>query len=112
MPRNNCVEMTKDGRTKKVCWPVHKRQKLDQGWVIVGEEAPAPAPRTKTPEIAVEVGADAYEMEGKIDEPSESLDEMTKSELLDYAMEHGQDLKNALPKAEILEACKQIEAEG
>ena len=39
----------------------------------------------------------------------ETLEEMTKAELLDWALEHGHDLKNALPKSEIFAACKEIE---
>jgi hypothetical protein len=34
---------------------------------------------------------------------------MTKAELLDWAMDQGHDLKNALPKAQILLLCKEIE---
>jgi hypothetical protein len=34
---------------------------------------------------------------------------MTKAELLGYAAEHGHDLKNNLPKAEIFKICKEIE---
>ena len=40
----------------------------------------------------------------------ESLEEMTKAELLDWAMDHGHDLPNNDKKAEIFAACKKIEA--
>ena len=38
------------------------------------------------------------------------LDEMTKTELLDWALELGHDLPNNDRKADILKACKEIEA--
>ena len=114
MPKNNCVKMAKDGRERLVCWSIDRKQLKDQGWVILGEEKPEPktVEPAKLPEIAVEAGVDAYAMEAKVDEPSESLDEMTKAELLDWALERGHDLPNNDRKSEILEACKQIEAEG
>ena len=111
MPRNHCEWMTKDGRRKKVCWSADKRDKLAHGWVKEGDGKPFVEPEPKKlPEIAVEVGTDAYELEAKVDEPSDSLDQMTKAELLEYAMEHGVDLPNNDRKSEILEACKEIEA--
>ena len=54
----------------------------------------------------------AQQTNGSQGEPSESLDEMTKAELLNWALERGHDLPNNDRKSEILEACKQIEAEG
>lgn len=62
----------------------------------------------KLPEQPVEVGADAFE-DLMDDEQKDNLDEMTKAELLEWAYEQGHDLKNALPKAEILKQCKEIE---
>lgn len=115
MPRNHCEKMAKDGATRLFCWSVDKRQARDDGWTLVGEPAaPKPQP-AKLPEIIVEAGVDAYDnvsIQENTVEGVEPLDEMTKTELLDWAMDRGHDLKNALPKAEILEACKQIEAEG
>ena len=123
MPRNNCEWMTKDGRRKRVCWSVDKAQKKAQGWVVEGEEKPAVKPEPqKLPEIAVEAGVDAYEPDSlsynviedaeapEVDE--KDLGEMTKAELLEYALERGHDLPNNDRKSEILEACKKIEAEG
>ena len=87
------------------------RRFLEQtGWTLEGEKAPAPAAKP-LPEVAVEAGGDAFTLEAKVEFEDENLDEMTKAELLDYAMERGHDLKNALPKAEILKLCKEIEAE-
>lgn len=81
------------------------------GWTLVedGEKAEVSKPQP-LPEVAVEAGGDAFDFEAKLEEPSEALEDMTKAELLDYAMDHGHDLKNALPKAEVLKLCKEIEA--
>ncbi len=112
MPRNHCEKMTKDGATRLFCWSVDKRQARDNGWVLVGAPAaPKPEP-VKLPEIVVEAGTTAYDSTDAIQEPQTEegdLDGMTKAELLDWAMDQGHDLKNALPKSEILETCKQIE---
>jgi hypothetical protein len=80
---------------------------LADGWAEEGEKAVAAVIHKPLPEIPVEAGVDAFDVEPEedIDEP---LEAMTKNELLEYAMKHGIDLKNNLPKAEILKACKEI----
>lgn len=94
-------------------YTVDAQELLAQGYVEEGREDAAepqahePKP---VPEVVVEAGGDAFDMEAKLEIEEESLDEMTKTELLEYAMEHGVDLKNNAPKAEILKACKEIEA--
>ena len=61
------------------------------------------------PETLVEAGIDAFDIEAIKDEGSEeNLEEMTKAELLEFAMDRGVDLKNNLPKAEILKACREL----
>ena len=83
------------------------------GFVEEGEKAQVRKPIEKQPEIVVEVGAEAFDSTESLTEPQAEegdLDGMTKAELLDWAMDKGHDLKNALPKAEILAACKEIEA--
>lgn len=70
------------------------------------EAAPQPGP---LPEILVEAGQDAYDDDSIKDTAGETLEEMTKAELLEYATAHGHDLKNNLPKAEIFKICKEIE---
>jgi hypothetical protein len=68
-------------------------------------------PAERQPEIVVEAGADAFDSTDSLTEPmadEDALEEMTKAELLDWAMDHGHDLKNALPKAEIFKLCKEI----
>ena len=83
------------------------------GFVEEGEKAEVRKPIEKQPEIVVEAGTTAYDSTDALQEPQAEegdLDGMTKAELLDWAMDQGHDLKNALPKAEILAACKEIEA--
>ena len=82
------------------------------GYVEEGEKAEVKKPIERQPEIIVEAGASAYDSTEAIQEPQsdgETIEEMTKAELLDWAMDRGHDLKNALPKAEIFKLCKEIE---
>lgn len=72
-------------------------------------------PAERQPEIVVEAGAEAYDSTDSLTEPmaeEEALEDMTKAELLDWAMEKGYDLKNALPKAEIFLKCKEIQSQA
>lgn len=83
------------------------------GFVEEGEKAEVRKPIEKQPEIVVEAGASAFDSTDSLTEPvaeEGDLDNMTKAELLDWAMDKGHDLKNAAPKAEILKQCKEIEA--
>lgn len=94
---------------------IQARELLDAGWVEEGEKAEKKKPIEKQPEIVVEAGTTAYDSTDALQEPQAeegNLDSMTKAELLDWAMDQGHDLKNALPKAEILKACKEIEAKS
>ena len=79
----------------------------DTGWVLEGEKAPVSKPEP-LPEIPVEAGVDAFDVEPVEEEAEESLEEMTKAELLEWAMDRGHDLPNNDKKATILEACKEI----
>ena len=83
------------------------------GYVVEGKPAEVKKPLERQPEIVVEAGATAYDSTESIQEPmgeEEKLEDMTKSELLDWAMDRGHDLKNALPKADIFQLCKEIES--
>lgn len=80
------------------------------GWTRVGEEKPVADKPEPLPEILVEVGVDAYDNDSIKSNDVADLDEMTKAELLDWALELGHDLPNNDRKAEILKACKEIEA--
>ena len=90
-------------------YTIDARELRAAGCVEEGEKAaPAPAPKP-LPEILVEAGQDAYDDDSLKATEGETLEEMTKAELLEWAMDHGHDLKNALPKAEIFKLCKEIE---
>jgi len=102
-------------------YTIQARELIEAGYVEEGVEADSPEaaaiktpePLERQPEVVVEAGADAFDSTDSLTEPmaaENALEEMTKAELLDYAMEHGHDLKNALPKAEIFKLCKEIEA--
>lgn len=94
---------------KKAYYTVDAEKWRALGYVEEGEKAvAAPAPKP-LPEILVEAGTDAYDDDSLKATEGEALEEMTKAELLDWAMDHGHDLKNALPKAEIFKLCKEIE---
>ena len=92
-------------------YTIQARELRAEGFIEEGEKA-APAPQSKPqPEIVNEVGAEPYDSTESLTEPvAESLEEMTKAELLDWALEHGVDLPNNDRKADIFKACKEIEA--
>lgn len=93
---------------RAVYFTVQARELLAEGFVEEGEKA-QPAPTApKVPEQPVVAGGDAFE-DLMADELKEDLDSMTKAELLEWAFNQGHDLKDALPKSEILKACKEIE---
>lgn len=92
-------------------YTIDARELLAEGFTEEGEKAVAAKRQERQPEIVVEAGTDAYD-DDSLKEPmadEDALEEMTKAELLDWAMDHGHDLKNALPKAEIFALCKEIE---
>ncbi len=92
---------------------VHARELRAEGFAEEGEKAQARKPAERLPEIVNEVGAEPFDSTESLTEPmaeDDDLDGMTKAELLDWAMDQGHDLKNALPKAEILALCKEIQA--
>ena len=93
-------------------YTIQARELRAAGYVEEGEKAEVKKPIERQPEIIVEAGASAYDSLEAIQEPQsdgETIEEMTKAELLDWAMDRGHDLKNALPKAEIFQLCKEIE---
>ena len=109
------VTFVKDGRRKTVVHTVIARELLRTGWV---QEGKAPlqkkAEPKPLPEILVEVGTDAYD-DDSVKEPqasADALEEMTKAELLDWALERGHDLPNNDRKADILDACKKIKSDS
>jgi hypothetical protein len=97
-------------------YTINARELKAAGFVEEGTTPDKPIeahkPAERQPEIVVEAGADAFDSTDSVTEPmadKDALEEMTKAELLDWAMDHGHDLKNALSKAEIFKLCKEIE---
>lgn len=91
-------------------YTVTARELIADGFVEEGEKARPAAQPKPIPEILVEAGQDAFDDDSFKATDGETLEEMTKAELLEYALEYGFDLKNTLPKAEIFAKCKEIEA--
>jgi hypothetical protein len=96
-------------------WTVQARELRAKGFVEEGEKAEVREPIEKQPEIIVEAGGTAYDSTDSLQElqaEEDDLDGMTKAELLDWALNRGHDLPNNDLKAEILKACKEIEAKA
>ena len=102
----------KDGERRRAAYyTIQARELRKAGYVEEGEKAVAAKPAERQPEIVVEAGAEPFDSTESLTEPmAETLEEMTKAELLDWALEHGHDLPNNDKKAEIFAACKEIEA--
>ena len=110
----------KDGVRRAAYYTIQARELQAKGFVEEGvkPEAAKKAPEVKKPiekqpEIVVEAGTTAYDSTDALQEPQsdgETLEEMTKAELLDWALDRGHDLKNAAPKSEIFAQCKEIQA--
>ena len=97
---------------KAASFTVKARELRALGYVEEGAVAEAPKVIERQPEIVVEAGTTAYDSTDALQEPQsdgETIEEMTKAELLEWALEKGHDLKNSLPKSEIFAACKEIE---
>ncbi len=93
-------------------YTIQARELRAAGYVEESKKVEVKKPIDRQPEILVEAGASAYDSTDAVQEPQsdgETIEEMTKAELLDWAMDRGHDLKNALPKAEIFKLCKEIE---
>jgi len=102
----------KDGVRKSAYYTIQARELVAKGFV---EEGAEPAKKIEAhepkpvPETLLEVGVDAFEPEAVKAEGSEdSLEEMTKAELLAFAMERGVDLPNNDRKADILAECRKL----
>jgi len=102
----------KGDKRRAAYYTIQARELREAGFVEEGARAEARKPIERQPEIIVEAGTTAYDSTDALQEPQAEngdLDGMTKAELLDWALDLGHDLKNALPKAEILSLCKEIE---
>lgn len=96
-------------------WTVQARELRAQGFIEEGKKAQVRKPIERQPEIIVEAGTTAYDSTDALQESQaeeNDLDGMTKAELLDWALDRGHDLPNNDLKAEILKACKEIEAKA
>ena len=94
-------------------YTIQAREFRAAGFVEEGEKAVAAKPLERLPEIVNEVGAEPFDSTESLTEPmadEDDLDAMTKAELLDWALDHGEDLPNNDRKAEILAKCKEIQA--
>ena len=103
----------KEGERRAAYYTIQARELRAAGFVEEGEKAVAKQPIERQPEIVVEAGGIAYDSTDSLQEPQsdgETIEDMTKAELLDWALDRGHDLKNALPKSEIFQLCKDIEA--
>ena len=104
----------KEGEERRAAYfTVQARELRQAGWVEEGEKAVVHKPAERLPEIVVEAGAEPYDSTESLTEPiGEALEEMTKAELLDWALERGHDLPNNDRKADIFAKCKEIEAKA
>ncbi len=103
----------KDGKRKSAYYTIQARELRKAGYVEEGAKAEVKKPIERQPEIVVEAGTTAYDSTDTLQEPQsdeETLEEMTKAELIDWAEDKGLDLKSSTPKAEIFTKCKEIEA--
>ena len=94
-------------------YTIQARELRQKGFTEEGEKAVAAKPLERLPEIVNEVGAEPFDSTESLTEPMAEegdLDAMTKAELLDWALDHGEDLPNNDRKAEILAKCKEIQA--
>ena len=109
--RKRPTYFVKDGVRREAFFSIQARELQAQGFVEEGTELPKPPKvEKKLPEVAVEVGGDAFDFETAVEVVGESLDDMTKVELIEYAEEHGLEFKPNQPKFEILEICKDYQA--
>lgn len=103
----------KGDERKAAYYTIQAREFRVDGFVEEGEKAaPAKLPE-RLPEIVNEVGAEPYDSTESLTEPmaeEDDLDAMTKAELLDWALDHGEDLPYNDLKAEILTKCKEIQS--
>lgn len=101
----------KGDKRRAAYYTIQARELRQAGYVEEGEKAVAAKPIERLPEIVNEVGAEPFDSTDSLTEPmAESLEEMTKAELLDWALDRGHDLPNNDLKAEIFAKCKEIEA--
>lgn len=98
------------GNERRAAYYTVTARELRAAGFIEEDEKAEPGPVSHpVPETLVEAGVDAFDTDAIKDEGSDTnIEEMTKSELLNFALQRGVDLKNNLPKAEILNECRKL----
>jgi len=107
---NRPVWFTKDGQRRAASWTVEARDLVRDGWTQeVIDREPEVTVKDAIPEIVVEAGVDAYDVDslkyGR-EEDLVDLEKLTKQELIDWALDQGEDIAPNLLKADILEICE------
>ena len=105
----------KGDKRRAAYYTIQARELRQAGYTEEGSKAVPAKPLERLPEIVNEVGAEPFDSTESLTEPMAEegdLDSMTKAELLDWALDRGHDLPNNDLKAEILKACKEIEAKA
>ena len=96
-------------------YSVTARELLAAGFTPEDGEVVIREPIKEQPEIVVEAGTTAYDSTDAPQEPQaeeDDLDGMNKAELIDWAADHGVEVKPYATKSSILEACKEVEEQG
>ena len=76
------------------------------GFIVTDPETSEERLQAYTRDHAIDVVGTIVDVPGVVLEDGEDLDDMTKKELLDWALGHGNDLPNAWLKAEVKAACE------
>lgn len=108
---NRPVWFTKDGQRRAASWTVEARDLVRDGWTKEDVDCDPEVRTANTiPEIVVEAGVDAYDIDSekylKDEEDLIDLEKLTKQELIDWALDLGEDIAPNLLKADVLEICE------
>ena len=112
--KNRPTWFIKEGVRRAAYYTIQARELRAEGFVEEGEKAEVASIFKPAPEVVVEAGVDAYDVDSlKADkkeqvEQEAPLDAMSKSALLSWALEQGHELRSSFTKNEILEICKEI----
>jgi len=104
----------KGDKRRAAYYTVQARELRKAGYTEEGSKAVPAKPLERLPEIVNEAGAEPFDSTESLTESvadEGNLDDMTKAELLDWALDRGHDLPNNDLKTDILKACKEIEAQ-
>ena len=76
------------------------------GFIVTDPETSEERLQAYTQEHAIDVVGTIVDVPGVVLEEGEDLDDMTKQQLLDWALGHGNDLPDSWLKAEVKSACE------